>query len=54
MTVERVAVGLGDRSYDIHVGSGLIARAGELLGDLLSGRQVVIVADQALSGSRCN
>jgi 3-dehydroquinate synthase len=28
---ESIQVGLGDRAYDIHVGAGLLARAGELL-----------------------
>ena len=28
---ETIQVGLGDRAYDIHVGGGLLARAGELL-----------------------
>ena len=33
---EAIKVGLGERAYDIHVGSGLLARAGELLKPLLS------------------
>jgi 3-dehydroquinate synthase len=28
---ERIAVGLGERAYDIHAGAGVLARAGELL-----------------------
>ena len=28
---EIITVGLGERAYDIHVGDGLLARAGELL-----------------------
>ena len=28
---ETITVGLGERAYDIHVGGGLLARAGELL-----------------------
>lgn len=36
VTGERVPVGLRDRAYDIHVGTGLLARAGALLKPLLS------------------
>ena len=32
---EKIAVGLGERAYDIHVGAGLLKRAGELLSPLL-------------------
>jgi len=47
--VDRVGVALADRSYDIHVGRGLIERAGELLDVLVADRQVVIVADSAVA-----
>lgn len=33
---EIVSVGLGDRAYDIHVGTGMLANAGDLLKPLLS------------------
>jgi 3-dehydroquinate synthase len=33
---ERITVGLGDRAYDIHVGGGLLGRAGELLAPFVS------------------
>ena len=39
-----ITVGLGERSYDIHVGPGLLARAGELLKPLARGR-VAVVSD---------
>ncbi|MGH6871847.1 MAG: 3-dehydroquinate synthase [Rhizomicrobium sp.] len=42
---ERITVGLGDRAYDIHVGAGLLAKAGALLAPL--GRGVTpVVADE--------
>jgi 3-dehydroquinate synthase len=41
---ETIQVGLGDRGYDIHVGGGLLARAGELLKPLAKG-VVPIVTD---------
>ncbi len=31
MSTRTVTVGLGERAYDIHVGGGLLSRAGELL-----------------------
>jgi 3-dehydroquinate synthase len=41
---EKITVGLGDRSYDIHVGPGLLAQAGTLLAPLTGGR-VAVVSD---------
>jgi 3-dehydroquinate synthase len=41
---ETIRVGLGDRSYDIHVGEGLLARAGELLAPIARG-VVPVVTD---------
>src|SRR5437773_12006200 len=41
---ERIDVALGERSYPIHVGSGLLARAGELLAPLACGA-ILVVAD---------
>ncbi|HWX89546.1 MAG TPA: 3-dehydroquinate synthase [Rhizomicrobium sp.] len=41
---EAIKVGLGERAYDIHVGSGLLGRAGELLKPLAKG-VVPVVTD---------
>ncbi len=41
---ETISVGLGERAYDIHVGAGALARAGELLNPLAKGL-VPIVTD---------
>ena len=41
---ERITVSLGSRSYDIHVGPGLIAEAGTLLAPLARG-PVPVVTD---------
>ena len=46
--VEIVTVGLGDRAYDIHVGAGLTARAGEYLAPLAKG-VIPVVSDQNVS-----
>jgi 3-dehydroquinate synthase len=43
--MQRVRVELGDRSYDIFIGSGLLARAGEFLQPLGVGRRGVIITD---------
>ncbi|MBV8799868.1 MAG: 3-dehydroquinate synthase [Alphaproteobacteria bacterium] len=40
-----VRVALGDRGYDIHIGGGLLARAGELLAPLARGA-VAVVTDE--------
>ena len=39
---ERIAVGLGARSYDIHVGTGALARAGQWLRPLAKGAVPVV------------
>lgn len=41
-----VRVELGERAYDIHVGAGLIARAGALLKPMLRRDRVVVVSDR--------
>ncbi len=47
---ERLTVALGRRSYDIVVGSGLIAEAGALLAPVLRQKRVVIVTDETVAG----
>ncbi|MEJ0009787.1 MAG: 3-dehydroquinate synthase [Alphaproteobacteria bacterium] len=42
---ETLHVALGGRSYDIAVGEGLLARAGELTAKLLPGKRAIIVTD---------
>lgn len=43
---ERMRVDLGERSYDILIGPGLIAQAGSLIAPLMRRRQAVIVTDE--------
>ena len=45
-----VSVGLGDRAYDIHIGSGLLPRAASLISPLLTRRKVAIVTDETVAG----
>src|SRR5690554_2990184 len=45
---ETLVVGLGDRSYDVRIGEGLIGRAGEHLRPLLHSPRVLIVTDTAV------
>jgi 3-dehydroquinate synthase len=45
MTIERVAVALGGRSYEILVGAGLIGAAGALMRPLLTAPRTVVVTD---------
>ncbi len=44
-----VEVGLGERSYEIRIGAGLIARAGELMAPLLPQPRVVVVSDETVA-----
>jgi 3-dehydroquinate synthase len=46
---ERVRVELGARGYDIHIGSGLITRAGALLRRVLPMGRVVVVTDETVA-----
>ena len=41
-----VNVNLGERSYPIHIGEGLLAKAGEIITPLLSRPKIVIVTDE--------
>ena len=41
-----VRVVLGDRSYDIYVGPGLLEQAGRLMKPLLAGPRVFVVTDE--------
>jgi 3-dehydroquinate synthase len=50
MINDTVTVGLGDRSYDIIVGTGLLARAGELIGPALRRPRTFIVTDANVAG----
>ena len=45
----RVRVELGPRSYDIHVGSGLLGAAGRLIAPILRQPRVLIVTDERLA-----
>lgn len=48
--VSCVPVALGDRSYDIFIGTDLLARAGEYIGPVLRNRRVAIITDEAVAG----
>jgi len=39
-------INLQENSYDIHIGSGLLDRAGELIRRIHSGSQAIILADE--------
>lgn len=41
-----VRVDLGARSYEIRIGEGLVARAGEILSSVLDGRRALVVTDR--------
>ena len=44
--METVHVGLEGREYDIHIGQGLLARAGEFIAPLLRRPFVAVVTDE--------
>ena len=43
---ETVDVHLGDRSYTIHIGTGLLAQAGEMIAPMLRRKRVAVVTDE--------
>ena len=47
--MQTVTVGLGARSYDIHIGPGLLGRAGQRIGPLLPRPYTAIVTDQTVA-----
>lgn len=49
-STQTVPVALGERSYDIRVGPGLIENAGAEIGPVLRGRKVFVVTDSTVSG----
>ncbi len=46
---EIVHVGLEGRAYDIHIGPGLLVRAGKLIGPLLRRPRVAIITDESVA-----
>jgi len=50
MSVETVPVKLGERTYDILIGGGLVARAGVEISSRLPGIRVAIVTDENVAG----
>ena len=49
-TSETIRVGLGERSYDVIVGPGVLARAGDLTRPLLKRARVAVVTDATVAG----
>ena len=49
MTTDIVTVGLGERSYDIHIGTDLLDRAGALMTPFLRQKQVFVVSDESVA-----
>lgn len=49
MTTDTVRVDLADRSYDIHIGPGLIDRAGALMAPVMQGKRAFVVSDDLVA-----
>jgi 3-dehydroquinate synthase len=49
--IEKVTVGLGERAYDILIGPGLLARAGEEISARLAGMRAAIVTDENVAAA---
>jgi 3-dehydroquinate synthase len=50
MSVNSVKVDLAERSYEVRIGAGLIARAGAEIAPLLARRRVAVVTDETVAG----
>lgn len=47
---QTLTVGLGERAYPIHIGSGILPKLGELLRDRLAARRYAVIADETVAG----
>jgi len=54
MSIETLRVDLGERSYDIRIGAGLVERAGLEIGPILSRSRVAIVTDETVASLHLN
>ena len=45
-----VHVALGERSYDVEIGPGLLAQSGALIAPLLARKRVVVISDETVAG----
>ncbi|MGB2235709.1 MAG: 3-dehydroquinate synthase, partial [Candidatus Puniceispirillum sp.] len=45
----KLTVGLGDRAYDIVIGSDLLAQAGDILGSIAADRHIVVISDEQVA-----
>jgi len=52
MTIEKVEVTLGERSYDILIGAGLLEKAGDFLLPVLKRPSVVVVTDENVTAAQ--
>jgi 3-dehydroquinate synthase len=52
--IEIVQVDLADRSYDILIGDGVLARAGVLMRDIVGGDRVIVVTDETVAKFHLN
>lgn len=49
MTTDTLTVNLAERSYDIHIGPGLIDRAGSLMLPVMQGKRAFVVTDDSVA-----
>ena len=47
--IDIVQVDLADRSYDIVIGDGVLARAGALMRNIVGGDRVIVVTDETVA-----
>ena len=50
MMQKTVHVALGERSYDVEIGPGLLAQSGALIAPLLARKRVVVISDETVAG----
>ncbi len=52
MTIDTVAVALGERAYDIHIGVGVLENAGAYLAPVLQRSRIVVVTDENVEAAQ--
>ena len=50
MTIKRIDVDLGARSYPIHIGQGMLTHAAQYIEPCLTGKRIAIITDQTVAG----
>ncbi|MCL2827141.1 MAG: 3-dehydroquinate synthase [Oscillospiraceae bacterium] len=46
--MEQLAIGLGNRAYNIYIGQGILSRSGDLIREIFSGKRAALLSDETV------